>query len=91
MHKTTIRKILQQIKIHYFESPTGSTMAAFPQIKTHSTRRVNTNCTFCDEVFDGKTLRMKKHGLNCKKIKMDVKAQIVLRINVDNDATLSLG
>ena len=59
--------------------------------RNDSTRRYTTKCTFCDEVFDGKTLLMKKHGLNCKKIKMDINAQIALKISADNDKPLSLG
>ena len=47
-------------------------------------------CTFCDEVFDGKILLMKKHGLNCKMIKSDVKAQIVLTMSADKYETVSL-
>jgi hypothetical protein len=53
--------------------------------RNDNTGRNKAKYTFCDEVFDGKTLLMKKHSLNCKKIKMDVKAQIVLKINADND------
>ena len=47
-------------------------------------------CTFCDEVFDGKILLMKKHGLNCKMIKSDDKAQIVLTMSADKYENVSL-
>jgi hypothetical protein len=59
--------------------------------RNDSTRRYTAKCTFCDEIFDGKTLLMKKQGLNSKKIKMDIKAQIALKINANNDKPLSLG
>jgi hypothetical protein len=34
---------------------------------------------------------MKTHCLNCKKIKLDVKAQIIFKINDDKDKLVSLG
>ena len=60
------------------------------KLRNNSTRRYMAKCTFCDEVFDGKILLMKKHGLNCKMIKSDVKAQIVLTMIADKYETVSL-